>query len=64
MYSEKQLKKILDDAIDKTIQDIKQRFEETIITEFNSATTLHRKFNLVMDFIDSVDYDINNSEIS
>lgn len=64
MYSEKQLKKILDDAIEKTINDVKQHFEKTIIADFNSAETLHRKFNLVMDFIDSVDYDINNSEIS
>lgn len=58
MYSEKQLKELLDKAIEKCVNDTKKYLEETVVSKFNAADELHKKYNIVMDFIDSIDYDI------
>ena len=57
MISEKQLKEILDRAIEKTLEDTRKYIEETVIADFNSADTFSKKITIVANFAESVGYD-------
>lgn len=57
MPSEKQVEHILYAAIEHSLNDARQYFEDTIIVEYNKANTYSKRFHLVVDFAESVGYD-------
>ena len=59
--TEEQIKHILDAAIEHSLNDARQYFEDTIVAEYNNAKNYHQRFNLVIDFAESVGYDCYNN---
>ena len=57
MPSEEQVKRILYAAIEHCLNDTRQHFEETIVTEFKHAKSYLQRFSLAIDFAESVGFD-------
>lgn len=60
MITEEMLKRILDKAIGKAVEDTRKYFEETVVVDFYSMDTISKKITVVVDFAESVGYDFSN----
>lgn len=57
MPSVEQLRRILDNAIEYSFPDCKKHLEETIIKEFNTTKSYHRRVAIATDFAETVGYE-------
>lgn len=55
--SEEQLRHILHAAIEHSLNDARQYFEDTIVAEYDRTPTYSKRLHLVADFADSVGYE-------
>ena len=57
MPSEEQVRHILHAAIEHSLNDARQYFEDTIVAEYNKTQTYSKRLHLVADFAESVGYE-------
>ena len=57
MLSEEQVRHILHAAIEHSLNDARQYFEDTIVAEYNKTQTYSKRLHLVADFAESVGYE-------
>ena len=55
--SEEQVRHILHSAIEHSLNDARQYFEDTIVAEYNKTQTYSKRLHLVADFAESVGYE-------
>lgn len=60
LITEDYLQSILNKAINKSITDLIQHFENTVIKDFKDSNNIREKLSIVTDFAESVDYDYSN----
>jgi hypothetical protein len=60
LLTEDYLQKILNKAINKSITDLIQHFENTVVKDFKDSDSIREKLSIVTDFAESVDYDYSN----